>query len=251
MMAAPFTRRAVFGLGALLGPLLRSGLATPSDPLLAAIRITEAADLAYRAAGLASSAHMVAGKLSAEWRAHREKLAEARYVARANLHALTPVTLAGARALVAYYAARAERTGIAGAARSARRRLREVFARSGAYALDRASWGSLAASEPAPAADPVFAAIANAKAADKVFTASLRGLDENDPVRMGRANAMADASSDAMKALGEVRPTTQAGLLALIRHYSDDAQLNDPCSVGAHSLLCLSRVVSPLPRPDG
>jgi len=243
------SRRSLFGAAALLGPLLRSGAAMPADPLLTAIRITEAADMAHRAAGLASSSHMVAGKLSAEWRAHREKLAHARYVARANLHALTPSTQDGARALVAYYAARAEQAGHIGAVRSARRRLREVFARSGAARPAAPLPAVLMAREAPQAADPVFAAIANAKAADRVFTASLRGLDENDTVRMARANALSDASSDAMKALGETRPTTQAGLLALIRHYAADAQLNEPYSVGAHSLLCLARQVSP--RPDG
>ena len=55
MIFAPFSRRSLLGAAALLGPLLRSGAAMPSDPLLAAIRLTEAADMAYRAAGLASS----------------------------------------------------------------------------------------------------------------------------------------------------------------------------------------------------
>ncbi|MET3695382.1 hypothetical protein [Methylobacterium goesingense] len=206
--------------------------------------------MAHRAAGLASATHMVAGKLSAEWRAYREKLAHARYVARANLHALTPSSQDEARALIAYYAARAERADSTGATRSARRRLREVFARSGAVQPGAPLPALLAARGNPQTTDPVFAAITAAKAADRVFTASLRGLDENDPVRMARANALSDASSDAMKALGETRPTTQAGLLALIRHYADDAQLNEPYSVGAHSLLCLARQVSPLPRPD-
>lgn len=129
------TRRTVLGAAALFGPLLRSGLAMPSDPLLAAIRITEAADMAHRAAGLASSSHMVTGKLSAEWRAHRDALARARSAARTSLHALTPTTQAGARALVRYYANRvalAHPVSARGASRAAQRRLREVFARPGA-----------------------------------------------------------------------------------------------------------------------
>ena len=135
MILAPFSRRSLLGAAAFLGPLLRSGVAMPSDPLLAAIRITEAADMAHRAAGLASSSHMVAGKLSAEWRARRDALARTRSAARTSLHALTPTTQAGARALVRYYADRvalAHPVNVRGASRAAQRRLREVFARPGA-----------------------------------------------------------------------------------------------------------------------
>ena len=135
MIFAPFSRRSLLGAAALLGPLLRSGAAMPSDPLLAAIRLTEAADMAYRAAGLASSSQMVAGKLSAEWRARREALARARHAARTSLHALTPTTQAGACALVRYYAdrvAQAHPVNARGASRAAQRRLREVFSRPGA-----------------------------------------------------------------------------------------------------------------------
>jgi hypothetical protein len=60
MIFPPVTRRTLFGAATLLGPLLRPGLAMPSDPLMAAIRITEAADMAYRAAGLVSPSHLVA-----------------------------------------------------------------------------------------------------------------------------------------------------------------------------------------------
>ena len=135
MILSPFSRRSLLGAAALLGPLLRSGAAMSPDPLLVAIRLTEAADMAHRAAGLASSSHMVAGKLSAEWRAYRETLAQARYAARTNLHALTPTTQAGAQALVRYYADRvamAHPTNVRGASRAAQKRLREVFARPGA-----------------------------------------------------------------------------------------------------------------------
>ncbi|WP_264051631.1 penicillin-binding protein [Methylobacterium flocculans] len=136
VIPSALTRRALFGVAALLGPLLRSGAAMPADPLLAAIRITEAADAAYRVSGFVSQSQIVAqASLSAEWRAHRERLAQARYVARTNLHALTPTTQAGARALVRYYADRvaAHPTNVRGASRAAQKRLREVFARPGAW----------------------------------------------------------------------------------------------------------------------
>jgi hypothetical protein len=142
MIFPPVTRRTLFGAATLLGPLLRPGLAMPSDPLMAAIRITEAADMAYRAAGLVSPSHLVARAshpndraLSAEWRAHRDALARARSAARTSLHALTPTTQAGAHALVRYYANRvalAHPVNARGASRAAQRRLREVFARPGA-----------------------------------------------------------------------------------------------------------------------
>jgi hypothetical protein len=38
------TRRSLFGSALLLGPLLRAGMATPPDPMLIAIRLTEAAE---------------------------------------------------------------------------------------------------------------------------------------------------------------------------------------------------------------
>ena len=136
MTLPSLSRRALFG-AALLGPLLRPSVAMPADPLLAAIHITEAADAAYRVSGFVSRSHIVArASLSAEWRAHREKLAQARYAARTSLHALTPTTQAGAQALVRYYADRvamAHPTNVRGASRAAQKRLREVFARPGAW----------------------------------------------------------------------------------------------------------------------
>jgi hypothetical protein len=131
VILAPFSRRSLLGAAALLGPLLRSGVAMSPDPLLAAIRITAAADMAYRAAGLVSASHLVARAshpndraLSDEWRAHRDALARARSAARTSLHALTPTTLAGARALVWYYADRvalAHPLNARGASRAAQR----------------------------------------------------------------------------------------------------------------------------------
>lgn len=130
MILPLFTRRTLFGAAALLSPLLRTGAAVTPDPLLAAIRITEAADMAHRAAGLASALHRQAdGRLTTEWRAYRVALAKERRAARLDLHALTPATQAGALALIGYYAARAERAGTRGAARTSRRYLREVFSR--------------------------------------------------------------------------------------------------------------------------
>lgn len=140
------TRRGLFGGALLLGPLMRVGFAMPSDPLLVAIRITEAADTAHRAAGLVSASRLAGGVLSSEWRAHRIETAKARFTARSELHALTPTTRAAAMALVRYYGERvshAHPTGAHGAKRAALRRLREVFARPGAYPLDCAAWASL------------------------------------------------------------------------------------------------------------
>ncbi|KQP81139.1 hypothetical protein ASF60_22330 [Methylobacterium sp. Leaf113] len=125
---------------------MRGGFAMPSDPLLVAIRITDAADTAHRAAGLVSASRLAGGVLSPEWRAHRIETAKARFTARSELHALTPTTREAAIALVRYYGDRvshAHPTSTRGAARAAQRRLREVFARPGAYPLDCAVWASL------------------------------------------------------------------------------------------------------------
>ncbi|MCK2056944.1 penicillin-binding protein [Methylobacterium sp. 37f] len=140
------TRRSLFGGALLLGPLMRVGFAMPSYPRLAAIRITEAADTAHRAAGLVSASRLAGGVLSPEWRVRRIETARARFAARSELHALTPTTRAGALALVRYYGDRvshAHPTGAHGAKHAALRRLREVFARPGAYPLDCTAWASL------------------------------------------------------------------------------------------------------------
>ncbi|KQP67679.1 hypothetical protein ASF41_21675 [Methylobacterium sp. Leaf111] len=152
------TRRGLFGGALLLGPLLRTGMATPPDPMLVTIRLSEAADKAHRAAGLLSAARMAGGVLSPEWRAHRIETARARCAARIALHGLTPTTREAAIALVRYTGDRvshAHHTNANGARRAALRRLREVFARPGAYPLDRDAWVSVAASlapvQPIPA----------------------------------------------------------------------------------------------------
>lgn len=148
------TRRGLFGGALLLGPLLRTGMATPPDPMLAAIRLAEAADKAHRAAGLLSASRMAGGVLTPEWRAERIATAKARFAARLALHGLTPATREGAIALVRYYGDRvshAHPTGAHGAGRAALRRLREVFARPGAYPLDRTTWAALSSSLPIPA----------------------------------------------------------------------------------------------------
>ncbi|GJE57352.1 hypothetical protein [Methylobacterium thuringiense] len=113
--------------------------------------------------------------------------------------------------------------------------------------------GALAMPLAAPAvsaqADPIFAAIAHAVAADNALTAALNGLDESDDAAMGLANAAADHSSDAIKALGETTPTTTAGLHALIRHYAEDVALQDIYSAGAVCLAHLARVIEARPPP--
>lgn len=154
MIAQTLTRRGLFGGAILLGPLLRTGMAMPPDPMLAAIRLAEAADTAHRAAGLVSASRMAGGVLTPEWRARRIETAKARFSARLALHGLTPATREVAAALVRYYSDRvshAHPTNARGAARAAQRRLREVFARPGAYPLDRAAWASLSPSLPIPA----------------------------------------------------------------------------------------------------
>ena len=83
MVIPPFTRRSVLGAAALLGSLLRSAQAMPSDPIFAAIRRAEAADEAHRRSGLVSLQIQAAGERpSPEWMAHRAALTGARSMAR-------------------------------------------------------------------------------------------------------------------------------------------------------------------------
>ena len=129
-------------------------MATPHDPMLAAIRLAEAADKAHHAAGLLSASRMAGGVLTPGWRAEQIATAKARFAARLALHGLTPTTRETAIALVRYYGDRvshAHPTSARGAKRAALRRLREVFTRPGAYPLDRTAWAVLAPSLPIPA----------------------------------------------------------------------------------------------------
>ena len=154
MTVRALTRRSLFGGALLIGPMMRAGMATPPDPMLVAIRLTEAADKAHRAAGLISASRMAGGVLTLEWRAERIARAQARFAARTWLHELTPTTREAAIALVQYYGDRvshAHHTNTRGAGRAALRRLREVFGRPDAYPLDRTAWASLAPSLPIPA----------------------------------------------------------------------------------------------------
>ncbi len=128
MTLLPFSRRTLIGAAAMLGPLLRAASAAGPDPILSAIKRTEAADLAFAHAALPSTV-VLDESARAPHRAHRVVLARARFLARFDLHAMTPRTEQGADALVAFYARRAERTGSRGARRAGLRRLREVFAR--------------------------------------------------------------------------------------------------------------------------
>ena len=131
MTFPPLTRRSLISTAMVLAPLLRTASAAQPDPILAAIRRAETADLAFAHAALPP--YVAFDIISrASHRAHRTALHQARSVARLSLHALTPQTETGALALVAFYARRAERTGSRGARRAGLRRLREVFARPGA-----------------------------------------------------------------------------------------------------------------------
>ena len=83
-----------------------------------------------------------------------------------------------------------------------------------------------------PGRDPVFAAIAAADAAAADHTEALSGLDEDDDTQMRRANAAADAASNAFVAVEATTPTTWPGLFALVEFYGRDLELYDRCSHG-------------------
>jgi len=85
-------------------------------------------------------------------------------------------------------------------------------------------------------ADPVFAAISAARRAGTALTAALSNLDENDEAQNGRANAAADADSDARNALAKITPTTEAGFRTLVRFHAEDIAFLEPDTFGALAL---------------
>ena len=128
---AHLSRRGV--LGAFLVLVSSRVPAMASDRVLPAIRWAEKADAAYSTSGRVAADLADAGlPMPAGWSAYRASLAHVRRLARLDLYALTPTTPETATALAAYHTARGERAGSAGARRAARRRLRKVFAQSGA-----------------------------------------------------------------------------------------------------------------------
>lgn len=241
------SRRALFA--AALVPALPAMPAAAEPSRLsffaAAVR-AKSADMAYRASGLISHQTGATGVPSApEWRAHRAALMAERYAARVDLEAMTPATDAEARALVGYYAARAEMIGTPGAARRCRRRLSKILARPGAAQPGCDLPAILAPQADAP--DPIFAAIRTARTADAAHTARCRALHDDDSEAADEAcNAAADAMTRAVHALAQIRPTTHAGLVALVQFYVDDA---DGTDLGAQHLASLLAVLKP-PLPS-
>jgi len=130
MTLLSFTRRRVLAAAAFLGPVLRSDSAAHASPFLAAVHRAEAADAAFLRSGRISVRLLSPGvALPPDWRAYRDALRLARSDARMTLYALTPATPREAEALVAYLTERAARCGVPGAAKAARRHLRETFSR--------------------------------------------------------------------------------------------------------------------------
>lgn len=97
------------------------------------------------------------------------------------------------------------------------------------------------------AADPIFPAIEAARAADARHTECCHALHDDDSEAADEAcNAAADAMTRAVAALGRIRPTTHAGLVALVQFYADDA---DGTDIGAVHLASLLAVLKP-PLPS-
>lgn len=69
------------------------------------------------------------------------------------------------------------------------------------------------------APDPILAAIAAARAASAAHIVACKGLDEDDEAAVERCNQACDADAEANQALAKVRPTTPAGLIALVAYY--------------------------------
>lgn len=96
--------------------------------------------------------------------------------------------------------------------------------------------GPLLRPAAAQTVDPVVAAINTARRAGMALTAALTDLDEDDAAQNGRANAAADADSDARNALAKVLPTTDAGFRALVRFHAEDITFLEPDTFGALAL---------------
>lgn len=146
-----------------------------------------------------------------------------------------------ARRVVALHdedADRAVSIGTVSAARLARRHLREIFARTGA-----AQPSGRLPPPLVPAAEPIFAAIAAVRSTERAFTASLKGLDENDTEAVRRADKAGETNDRAVAALYALIPTMVAGLQALIRHYAEDAEAFEPGKAGTLNLAHLARIV--------
>lgn len=119
MIVHTVTRRRLFGAAALFSPLLRMGAAPPPDPMLAAIRLTRAADMAHRAADPVHAA--ISAVLAAEdaltdalsklderdavQMRLADEAADASSHAMKALSEITPTTLEGLLALIRHYAA--------------------------------------------------------------------------------------------------------------------------------------------------
>lgn len=134
-MAACINRRSALGAALALGTYRLAGV--PADPFSPAVCRALAADAAYREAGRVAREIQAAGlALPVDWPPYRAGLLQARMLARAELHVLTPSTPEAAVALVAYYRDRAEASGDPAAFRAARSRFRRVAQRPGAAFLD-------------------------------------------------------------------------------------------------------------------
>ncbi len=114
----------------------------------------------------------------------------------------------------------------------------EIFARTGA-----AQPSGRLPPPLVPAAEPIFAAIAAVRSTERAFTASLKGLDENDTEAVRRADKAGETNDRAVAALYALIPTMVAGLQALIRHYAEDAEAFEPGKAGTLNLAHLARIV--------
>lgn len=94
-------------------------------------------------------------------------------------------------------------------------------------------------------ADPIHAAIARAHLANEAHRAACRAMRDDESDAADRAcNAAAAAASRAVEAVSEARPTTPAGLIALVDFYAEDA---DGTEIGASHLKSLAATLRACP----
>ena len=68
---------------------------------------------------------------------------------------------------------------------------------------------------------------------------------ERDKALLHAADEAADRDTEARNALGRIRPTTLAGLHALIRHHAEDITFLEPQTFGALAFRDLAQVLPP------
>jgi hypothetical protein len=92
-------------------------------------------------------------------------------------------------------------------------------------------------------ADPILDALAVVRQARDAYAAAFAAVSERNPDAMRAADEAAERDADLRNALSTMRPTTLAGLHALIRFHAEDIGALEPDTWGALALRDLARAI--------